>query len=99
MGNKRLPVEVVPDLKSVVIASGREHLVILSRISTRAASRESRRGKTDLLKPGIVSLRGQKVLADIIWAYLLLILPRSQYGQDFRLEIEQLMSAGYSDSQ
>ncbi|XP_065076912.1 regulator of chromosome condensation [Ochlerotatus camptorhynchus] len=84
-GNKRLPVEVVRGLKSVDIASGGDHLVILSengyvytvgcaeqgqlgRISTRAASGESRRGKTDLLQPGVVTLRGKKILADAIWA-------------------------------
>lgn len=84
-GNKRLPIEVIPGVKSVDIASGGDHLVILTenghvytvgcaeqgqlgRISTRAASGESRRGKTDLLQPGIVTLKGKKVLADAIWA-------------------------------
>lgn len=84
-GNKRLPIEVLPGTKSVDIASGGDHLVILTeighvytmgcaeqgqlgRISTRAASGESRRGKTDLLKPGVVTLRGKFVLADAIWA-------------------------------
>lgn len=84
-GNKRLPIEVIPGVKSVDIASGGDHLVILTengfvytvgcaeqgqlgRISTRAASGESRRGKTDLLQPGMVTLRGKKVLADAIWA-------------------------------
>ncbi|XP_055641680.1 regulator of chromosome condensation [Toxorhynchites rutilus septentrionalis] len=84
-GNKRLPIEVIPGTKSVDIASGGDHLVILTenghvytvgcaeqgqlgRISTRAASGESRRGKTDLLQPGVVTLKGKKVLADAIWA-------------------------------
>ncbi|XP_058822347.1 regulator of chromosome condensation [Topomyia yanbarensis] len=84
-GNKRLPIEVLPGIKSVDIASGGDHLVILTenghvytvgcaeqgqlgRISTRAASGESRRGKTDLLKPGIVTLKGKYVFADAIWA-------------------------------
>lgn len=84
-GNKRLPIEVIPGIKSVDIASGGDHLVILTenghiytvgcaeqgqlgRISTRAASGESRRGKTDLLQPGVVTLKGKKVLADAIWA-------------------------------
>ncbi|XP_058451450.1 regulator of chromosome condensation [Malaya genurostris] len=84
-GNKRLPIEVIPGVKSVDIASGGDHLVILTehghvytvgcaeqgqlgRISTRAASGESRRGKNDLLKPGIVTLKGKFVLADAIWA-------------------------------
>lgn len=84
-GNKRLPVEVIPGIKSVDIASGGDHLVILTenghvytvgcaeqgqlgRVSTRAASGESRRGKTDLLQPGVVTLKGKKVLADAIWA-------------------------------
>ncbi|XP_055545053.1 regulator of chromosome condensation [Wyeomyia smithii] len=84
-GNKRLPIEVLPGIKSVDIASGGDHLVILTeighvytvgcaeqgqlgRISTRAASGESRRGKKELLKPGVVTLRGKFVLADAIWA-------------------------------
>ncbi|XP_052865946.1 regulator of chromosome condensation [Anopheles cruzii] len=84
-GNKRLPIEVVPDQQWVDIASGSDHLVLLSdggniytvgcaeqgqlgRISSRAASGESRRGKTQLLKPGIVTRRGKAVVADAIWA-------------------------------
>lgn len=84
-GNKRLPIEVIPGIKSVDIASGGDHLVILTenghiytvgcaeqgqlgRVSTRAASGESRRGKTDLLRPGVVTFKGKKVRADAIWA-------------------------------
>ncbi|XP_055610045.1 regulator of chromosome condensation isoform X2 [Uranotaenia lowii] len=84
-GNKRLPIQVIPGIRSVDIASGGDHLVILAenghvytvgcaeqgqlgRISTRAASGESRRGKTDLLQPGVVTLKGKKVQADAIWA-------------------------------
>lgn len=84
-GNKRLPIEVIPGVRSVDIASGGDHLVILTeighvytvgcaeqgqlgRVSTRAASGESRRGKTDLLQPGMVTLKGKKVLADAVWA-------------------------------
>lgn len=84
-GNKRLPIEVLPGVSSVDIASGGDHLAILTksgyvytvgcaeqgqlgRISTRAASGESRRGKTDLLHPAVVTLKGKKVLADAIWA-------------------------------
>ncbi|XP_050082790.1 regulator of chromosome condensation [Anopheles aquasalis] len=40
----------------------------LGRISIRAASGESRRGKTQLLRPDIVTLRGRAVEANAIWA-------------------------------
>uniref|UniRef100_A0A2M3Z220 Putative alpha-tubulin suppressor n=1 Tax=Anopheles braziliensis TaxID=58242 RepID=A0A2M3Z220_9DIPT len=84
-GNKRLPIEVLPTHRWIDIASGSDHLVLLSnagniytvgcaeqgqlgRISIRAASGESRRGKTQLLRPDIVTLRGKAVVADAIWA-------------------------------
>ena len=84
-GNKRLPIEVIKGEKSVDIASGGDHLVILTksghlytvgcaeqgqlgRISTRAASGESRRGKTQLLKPDIVIYKAKKLVGDAIWA-------------------------------
>lgn len=40
----------------------------LGRVSIRAASGESRRGKTQLLQPGMVTRRGKIVVADAIWA-------------------------------
>lgn len=83
-GNKRLPIEVLPGILSCDIASGTDHLVILTctgkiytmgcaeqgqlgRVSLRTASGESRRGKTELLRPGLVTIRGIKN-ADRIWA-------------------------------
>uniref|UniRef100_A0A182J8T6 RCC1-like domain-containing protein n=1 Tax=Anopheles atroparvus TaxID=41427 RepID=A0A182J8T6_ANOAO len=40
----------------------------LGRVSIRAASGESRRGKTQLLQPGLVTRRGKVIVADAIWA-------------------------------
>lgn len=83
-GNKRLPIEVVPDVKFVDIASGADHLVLLTtagemytigcaeqgqlgRVSARSSSGESRRGKTQLLQPGLVRFI-KKIFIDAIWA-------------------------------
>lgn len=83
-GNKRLPIEVVPGVKFVDIASGADHLVLLTnsgqmytigcaeqgqlgRVTARSSSGESRRGKTELLKPGLV-LFIKKIFIDAIWA-------------------------------
>lgn len=83
-GNKRVPIDVLPGIKNVDIASGSDHLVILTsvgqiytvgcaeqgqlgRVSSRSAGGESRRGKTDLLKPAKVYFKSQK-RADAIWA-------------------------------
>ncbi|XP_067646240.1 regulator of chromosome condensation [Eurosta solidaginis] len=83
-GNKRLPIDVLPDTKCCDIASGADHLVILTctgkvytvgcaeqgqlgRVSLRSATGESRRGKTELLRPGeVVIKRGKPV--ESIWA-------------------------------
>ncbi|XP_017473434.1 PREDICTED: regulator of chromosome condensation [Rhagoletis zephyria] len=83
-GNKRLPIDVLPGTKCCDIASGADHLVILTcagkvytvgcaeqgqlgRVSLRSASGESRRGKTELLRPGeVVIKRGKPIEA--IWA-------------------------------
>lgn len=84
-GNQKFPIEVLPQLQCVDIASGADHLVILTasghiytlgcaeqgqlgRVSSRTASGESRRGKTHLLMPEIVNIKGGRVLADAIWA-------------------------------
>lgn len=83
-GNKRLPIEVLPGIVSCDIASGADHLVILTcsgkvytmgcaeqgqlgRVSLRSASGESRRGKTELLRPGLVRLKRGKPI-EAIWA-------------------------------
>ncbi|XP_065359480.1 regulator of chromosome condensation [Calliphora vicina] len=83
-GNKRLPIDVLPGLTCCDIASGADHLVILTcqgkvytvgcaeqgqlgRVSLRSASGEGRRGKTELLLPGLVIVkRGKRMEA--IWA-------------------------------
>ncbi|XP_054731518.1 regulator of chromosome condensation [Anastrepha obliqua] len=83
-GNKRLPIDVLPDTKCCDIASGADHLVILTcggkvytvgcgeqgqlgRVSLRSATGESRRGKTELLRPGEVAIKRGKPV-DAIWA-------------------------------
>ncbi|XP_063708590.1 regulator of chromosome condensation [Culicoides brevitarsis] len=84
-GNKKEPVHIVPDMTCVDIASGADHLVILTqagkiftvgcaeqgqlgRLGIRAASGESRRGKTHLLSPELVQIKFGRVVADAIWA-------------------------------
>lgn len=83
-GNKRLPIEIMQNIICCDIASGADHLVILTcngqvhtigcgeqgqlgRVSLRAASGESRRGKIDLLRPGHVNVKKAKHI-DAIWA-------------------------------
>lgn len=83
-GAKRVPVEVVPGAKVVDIASGADHLVLLTqsgnvytiglaeqgqlgRVPQRACSGESRRGKTQLLQPGLIIIKGKTFVADGIW--------------------------------
>lgn len=83
-GNKRTPINVLPDMKCCDIASGADHLVILTcqgkvytvgcaeqgqlgRVSLRSASGEGRRGKTDLLQPGLVITKSKKPV-ETIWA-------------------------------
>ncbi|XP_055844135.1 regulator of chromosome condensation [Episyrphus balteatus] len=83
-GNKRLPIEVKPGIVACDIASGADHLVILTcngkvytvgcaeqgqlgRVSIRSASGESRRGKTELLQPGLVTIKKGKHI-EAIWA-------------------------------
>lgn len=84
-GNKKEPVHIVPDMTCVDIASGADHLVILTqagkiftvgcaeqgqlgRLGIRAASGESRRGKTHLLSPELVQIKFGRVVADAVWA-------------------------------
>ncbi|KAI8121407.1 Regulator of chromosome condensation [Lucilia cuprina] len=83
-GNKRLPIDVLPGLTCCDIASGADHLVILTcqgkvytvgcaeqgqlgRVSLRSASGEGRRGKTELLRPGLVIVKRGKPI-EAIWA-------------------------------
>ncbi|GAB0094923.1 Regulator of chromosome condensation [Sergentomyia squamirostris] len=83
-GNKRTPVALLPNVTVVDIASGADHLLILSaqgkiytvgcgeqgqlgRVTQRSASGESRRGKTELLKPEIVQMFKTRFI-DAIWA-------------------------------
>lgn len=84
-GNKRMPINVLPDLTCCDIASGADHLVILTcqgkvytvgcaeqgqlgRVSLRSASGEGRRGKTELLKPGMVVIKNKNKPIEAIWA-------------------------------
>lgn len=83
-GNKRIPIELLPGIKSCDIGSGCDHIIILTcngkvytigcgeqgqlgRVTLRSASGDSRRGKSDLLTPGCVSIQLGK-LAEKIWA-------------------------------
>lgn len=83
-GNKRLPIDVLPGITCCDIASGADHLVILTcqgkvytvgcgeqgqlgRVSLRSASGEGRRGKTELLRPGLVTVKRGKPI-EAIWA-------------------------------
>lgn len=84
-GNKRMPINVLPDMTCCDIASGADHLVILTcqgkvytvgcaeqgqlgRVSLRSASGEGRRGKTELLKPGLVVIKNKNKPIEAIWA-------------------------------
>ncbi|XP_075162193.1 regulator of chromosome condensation 1 [Haematobia irritans] len=84
-GNKRMPINVLPDLTCCDIASGADHLAILTcqgkvytvgcaeqgqlgRVSLRSASGEGRRGKTELLKPGLVITKNKNKPIEAIWA-------------------------------
>ncbi|XP_013116420.2 regulator of chromosome condensation [Stomoxys calcitrans] len=84
-GNKRTPINVLPDLTCCDIASGADHLAILTcqgkvytvgcaeqgqlgRVSLRSASGEGRRGKTELLKPGLVITKNKNKPIEAIWA-------------------------------
>lgn len=67
-GNKRVPCNLLPNIKCCSISSGTDHLVVLAcnghvytigcaeqgqlgRVAQRSASGDSRRGKTELLRP------------------------------------------------
>lgn len=82
-GNKRSPVHLVPEKTHCEIASGADHLVMLTtgglvytvgcaeqgqlgRISMRSASGDSRRGKTQILTPDMISMKWKRI--EKIWA-------------------------------
>lgn len=82
-GNKRSPIQLVPEKTHVQIASGADHLVMLTstgsvytvgcaeqgqlgRISMRSASGDSRRGKTQILKPDLIHMKWKNI--EHIWA-------------------------------
>ena len=84
-GNKKAPVEVVKGIRAVDIASGADHLVILTskggvytigcgeqgqlgRLSVRTATGESRRGKSSLLQPDLITKKRGSFKANAIWA-------------------------------